>query len=276
MTRRGGRRGSGGNAPQVQIINNQPSEAAASLSVCKYFLSGHCKYGNACRFQHIGNPQMTAPAQSQPKQQHHQQHTSKTTLPGQVSMEDVVLFDLSINIPWPFSCYGIVENWELGGNMIVGDYSQEELRMEAYAQQRSLGNIHSYQQQVALLKAAVDARRAAICSNPKFAIEEACSRKPVFHQVQPQIQPQIQPQMQPLVQQQIQQQQMPIPQARQLQSKIVPTPLPPTAQPPLVIPQPPIQIIPQQNPHALQPQQHSQPVSFEFGKIPEVLPTKKA
>lgn len=277
MTRRGGRRGSSsGNAPQYQNINSQQNESGGSLSVCKYFLSGHCKYGNTCRFQHIGNPQAPTGA-NPPKHQQQQQKHGHGTLPAQVRMEEVVLFDLGINIPWPFSCYGIVEDWDLGGNMIVGDFSQEELRMEAYAQQRALGNIHNYQQQVAHLKAVVDARRAAISANPKLAIEEACSRKPLLSQniYQQAMAPQnIHPQVITPPN---------IPQNLQIHQN---TAQPPISQPPLAIPQPSIHMIPQQQ----QPQQQTQsstlhpqaysyvesPQVFEFGKIPEVLPTKKA
>lgn len=42
------------------------------------------------------------------------------------------------------SCYGINLSWESGDNIIHGDYSPEELRLEAYAQIKTSNNILKY------------------------------------------------------------------------------------------------------------------------------------
>lgn len=57
---------------------------------------------------------------------------------------------------WPLGCYGLNCSWESGDNVIRDDYSPEELRCEAYAQWRSVGNIQQYEQ---TLKAVLEKRR---------------------------------------------------------------------------------------------------------------------
>lgn len=56
---------------------------------------------------------------------------------------------------WPLGCYGLNCSWESGDNVIRDDYSPEELRCEAYAQWRSVGNIQRYEQ---TLKAVLEER----------------------------------------------------------------------------------------------------------------------
>ncbi len=49
------------------------------------------------------------------------------------SPEVVIIHDLKeITITWPFTCYGLNTSWENGSNILVGDISPEELRLNAY------------------------------------------------------------------------------------------------------------------------------------------------
>lgn len=60
---------------------------------------------------------------------------------------------------WPLGCYGLNCSWESGDNVIRDDHSPEELRCEAYAQWRSVGNIQQYER---TLGTVLDGRRRLI------------------------------------------------------------------------------------------------------------------
>jgi hypothetical protein len=99
---------------------------------------------------------------------------SGATISSEVKPEDVILHDLKdVNIEWPLSCYGLNRDWESGDNILTVDFSPEELRMEAYAQIRTCGNIDGY---IASLAHALEAQRQAIAellADPSRAVARA-------------------------------------------------------------------------------------------------------
>ena len=148
-----------------------PSSAAPpNPQVCKYFLAGQCKYGKNCRFLHIRNPPGNFPPQQQAVNQFPQQQQQ----PGKtISIEELIRFDLGqVKNVWPFSCYGITTNWSEGGNIIVGEFSPEELRVEAYHQMKTHQNIQNYITQVTQMKAMFEKRKAELIENPKLAQQQ--------------------------------------------------------------------------------------------------------
>lgn len=76
----------------------------------------------------------------------------------------VIVHDLKeITITWPYSCYGLNVSWSSGSNIIVGDLSPEELRMDAYSDYYMNHNLNNH---IALcqqkLEAALISRKAVI------------------------------------------------------------------------------------------------------------------
>jgi hypothetical protein len=218
-----------------------PSQDAPSGQVCKYFLAGHCKFGKNCRFLHIRNS--PAPLQS------HTTPLPQKPPPGQpVSIEELIRFDLgqAKNV-WPFSCYGITNNWSEGGNIIGGEFSPEELRVEAYHQMKVHQNIQNYITQVTQMKAMFENKKVALIENPKLAQQPMHS-----HQQKP-----------------------PITQSTPHTASPFGNPNEPHTPPP------PFGQQQHQSQHILHTQSNIPPASstlnqnFEFGKIPEDLPPNR-
>jgi len=56
--------------------------------------------------------------------------------------------DVSRRPAWDLTCYGLNLSWHNGRNILQGDISPEELRLEAYAQHMLAGNIGAYVENV--------------------------------------------------------------------------------------------------------------------------------
>ena len=53
-------------------------------------------------------------------------------------MEGIISFDMEQGKPqWPFSCYGVTLDFNIARNLIEGDISPEEMRLDAYIHARS-------------------------------------------------------------------------------------------------------------------------------------------
>lgn len=192
---------------------------------------------------------------------------------------------------WELSCYGVNTSWEHGRNVVNGDMSFEELRLEAYVQYSMCGSITGYLENLAraraekslVFKRLVDdpAHGAAIARMPHRApgvVPPTISVPPAIPQSVVLQQPmQAQPPGQPIFQTQaaappVQQHQQP-PFAQQQMPPI-------QQQMPFAQQQmPPVQ---QQMPFAQQqipqtqaamPLAQQQAPLFEFGKIPELPPS---
>jgi hypothetical protein len=216
-----------------------PSHDPQGSQVCKYFLAGNCKFGKSCRFLHIRNSPNAPPTQPQGPQ--------KQPVGQPVSMEDLVRFDLGqIQNVWPYSCYGITNNWAEGGNILTGEFSPEELRVEAYHQMKSSQNIQNYIAQVTQMRAMFESKKAALIENPKLALQEMQSHR--LHPLPP-----------PALH-------TPTPPFKPHETHAV-LPASPHHQ------QPQIQQIHQTQPNIPPPSTVNS--SFEFGKIPENLPPSR-
>jgi hypothetical protein len=84
----------------------------------------------------------------------------------QSSIDDSIKADLSEKHQWPYSCYGSAQG-SVVENVIVGDYSPEELRMEAYTQQRTVGSIQDYILKVTQLRNYHEEQKRRIIADPK-------------------------------------------------------------------------------------------------------------
>lgn len=244
--------------------------------ICKFFLSGSCKFGDSCKFQHIINTSAT------PQRRKSQDLIAATT----TTVEQVIKYDFGIHIDWPFSCYGLVLDWKEGKNLISGEFSPEELRAEAYMQQRTLGNIRNYETQVNLQKKLFEVRKNTILANPQKAISESAFPNRMPHVDAPQViqQPTIQiPNSQVSYNQKVDHL---MPEPHNIQQAVVPQHFVPTLTP---ISNPttnrPVDGFLNNNPTLNTPnifphQQSANPnnvltsSSFEFGKIPEDLMPK--
>lgn len=84
-------------------------------------------------------------------------------------LEDVILHDLSNRPSWEPSCYGLNLSWEAGRNILNGDFSPEELRLEAYGQHIMFGHINSYLENLARLRAERSILVKRLQDDPGFA-----------------------------------------------------------------------------------------------------------
>ncbi|PJF17185.1 hypothetical protein PSACC_02981 [Paramicrosporidium saccamoebae] len=138
------------------------------MPICRFFVQGRCQFGSECKFEHPGDTRAAfhetrhdSPRQSQPRPR---PPVAPSSVPRQdtirflslllryntIRPEDVIKHDLlNIKMEWPLSCYGLNVSWEGGDNIIHTDFSPEELRCEAYAQNRTVGNIDAYKQTLA-------------------------------------------------------------------------------------------------------------------------------
>jgi hypothetical protein len=146
-----------------RTAGNRTQSPLVPPDICKFFQAGHCKYGSKCRFAHVA-PSSSLTSSSAPP-----------VLADEMSKAvEAVRHDLQeVNIQWPFSCYGIALDWHVAGNIISGDYSFEELRLEAYAQRAIRGNIAQYEQQVRELAPQYARRRLEVLRNPQQAIDHS-------------------------------------------------------------------------------------------------------
>lgn len=92
------------NRPQLPSIT--PS---FRMTICKFYQSGRCRYGNNCKFEHIDPPGSN----------------NSSNPPSSKSTDD--------HPQWPLSAIALPGN-EQQGNSLTGDLSPEELRAMAYAQ----------------------------------------------------------------------------------------------------------------------------------------------
>lgn len=155
---------------------------------------------------------------------------------------------------WDLTCYGINVSWEHGRNIIQGEFSFEELRVEAYGQYLLNGNISQMVESLMRMKAERSILIRQILSDLPGTIRHA--RQPLLLPAAPQITP---TQAAPLY--------------NQPQVPVVPLPVPMAVQTPTVS-------VPPSNP----PMHLGQPTSsqverstaerpvFSFGKIPELPP----
>ncbi len=89
----------------------------------------------------------------------------------------MVVHDLrDVHMQWPLSCYGLNTSWDQGDNVFNGDHSPEELRCEAYAQMRSVGNLNSYLATLNHVMAEQRAHIATFINDPMRAV--AVSKTP--------------------------------------------------------------------------------------------------
>lgn len=110
------------------------------MPLCRFFAKGHCQYGSKCRFEHPANKDSGPPLSegfvcnfcfSEFRQNNVYLHGLGHL---RISTEMVIVHDLKeITITWPYTCYGLNVSWSSGSNIIVGDVSPEELRMDAYS-----------------------------------------------------------------------------------------------------------------------------------------------
>lgn len=103
----------------------------------------------------------------------------------QFSLEDVIRYDISKKPIWELSCYGLNVSWEGGRNVVVGDLSQEELRLEAYAQHMLLGNINNYMESWARARAEKSVLFKRVAEETEQALQIA--RTPLYSRQTPQI-----------------------------------------------------------------------------------------
>lgn len=92
--------------------------------------------------------------------------------------EEVIAYDIDHRPNWDLSCYGLNVSWEAGRNIVSGDSSQEELRLEAYAQHLMYGNIQAYLEALGRAKAERSIVFKRLADHPEEAVKIA--KMPLF------------------------------------------------------------------------------------------------
>lgn len=116
------------------------------MPVCRYFLRGHCKFGDQC----INDHPVQEKRNIEPHHRAYQKNHPKGSHPKQPTFLSVAKADLSSPPVYSYSCYGDPEFSK--ENFVAGDVSPEELRLRAYSEIRTTGNLVAYFQFIAQLE----------------------------------------------------------------------------------------------------------------------------
>lgn len=98
------------------------------MVVCSFFLAGKCKFGNACRNEHPRTDSLT----------------SQNSKSDELVFKEMTMNELQNRPIWPLSCFSAKADT---CNIIGGDVSFEESRLQCYQERLSTGNFFQYSQQ---------------------------------------------------------------------------------------------------------------------------------
>ncbi|KAI8054122.1 hypothetical protein BDF22DRAFT_683060 [Syncephalis plumigaleata] len=154
------------------------------MAICKYYLEGRCRYGNACRFEHRQGDQPVrafgSGGSSGGGWQNSNQHSGNKdgnplmTLANQLTPASIQADMSNSECPdWRLSCYSPIRS---APNLLDGadnlEMSFEEARMACYAASKPPGNFQDYERTMFMLMEKSEQRIRHLLSNLPAAISQ--------------------------------------------------------------------------------------------------------